>query len=58
MDCYLGDGRLRAGFATEGAGQPIALPALMAMTEHRAVASVMGYLQSDSATANSAAHLK
>lgn len=48
---------LRSGFVTEGARQGIALPALMAMTEHRAVASVMGYFQSGSATANPAAEL-
>ena len=48
---------LRSGFVTEGARQGIALPALMAMTEHRAVASVMGYFQSGQAAQNPAAHM-
>lgn len=48
---------LRSGFVTEGARQGIALPALMAMTEHRAVASVMGYFQAGSAANNPAARL-
>lgn len=48
---------LRSGFITEGARQGIALPALMAMTEHRSVASVMGYFQSGAAKDNPAAHL-
>ena len=46
---------LRSGFVTEGARQGIALPALMAMTEHRAVASVMGYFQAGAASSNPAA---
>ena len=48
---------LRSGFITEGARQGIALPALMAMTEHRAVSSVMGYFQAGSVATNPAAHL-
>ncbi len=48
---------LRSGFVTEGARQGIALPALMAMTEHRAVASVLGYFQAGTAADNPAAHL-
>ncbi len=48
---------LRSGFVTEGGRQGVALPALMAMTEHRSVASVMGYFQAGSSAANPAAHL-
>jgi len=48
---------LRAGFVTEGARQGIALPALMAMTEHRSVASIMGYFHAGGAAANPAARL-
>ena len=44
-------------YVTEGARQGIALPALMAMTEHRAVASVMGYFQAGAASSNPAALL-
>ena len=48
---------LRSGFVTEGGRQGIALPALMAMTEHRSVASVMGYFQTGGASDNPAARL-
>ncbi|MBZ4039025.1 site-specific integrase [Novilysobacter selenitireducens] len=48
---------LRSGFVTEGGRQGVALPALMAMTDHRAVASVIGYFQSGSAEQNPAARL-
>lgn len=48
---------LRSGFVTEGARQGIALPALMAMTEHRAVSSVIGYYQAGEASQNPAARL-
>jgi len=48
---------LRSGFVTEGGRQGIALPALMAMTEHRSVASVIGYFQAGNAADNPAAHL-
>lgn len=48
---------LRSGFVTEGGRQGVALPALMAMTEHRSVASVIGYFQAGSASTNPAAHL-
>ncbi|MGH9485668.1 MAG: site-specific integrase [Terriglobales bacterium] len=48
---------LRSGFVTEGGRQGVALPALMAMTEHRSVASVIGYFQTGSASKNPAAHL-
>ncbi|UJM88544.1 site-specific integrase [Rhodanobacter denitrificans] len=48
---------LRSGFVTEGARQGVALPALMAMTEHRSVSSVMGYFHAGSADQNPAARL-
>ncbi len=48
---------LRSGFVTEGGRQGIALPALMAMTEHRAVGSVIGYFQAGGVTENPAARL-
>lgn len=48
---------LRSGFVTEGGRQGVALPALMAMTEHRSVASVLGYFQAGGAADNPAAHL-
>jgi|SRR6185437_6096622 len=48
---------LRSGFVTEGGRQGIALPALMTMTEHRSVASDVGYFQTGSASTNPAAHL-
>jgi integrase len=48
---------LRSGFVTEGARQGIALPALMAMTDHRSVASVIGYFRTGDVTHNPAALL-
>lgn len=48
---------LRSGFITEGGRQGIALPALMAMTDHRSVASVIGYFQAGGVTDNPAAKL-
>ncbi|WP_240196384.1 MULTISPECIES: site-specific integrase [Stenotrophomonas] len=48
---------LRSGFVTEGARQGVALPALMAMTDHRSVASVIGYYQHGRVAENPAAHL-
>lgn len=48
---------LRSGFITEGGRQGVALPALMAMTEHRSVASVIGYFQAGGAADNPAAKL-
>jgi integrase len=48
---------LRSGFITEGARRGIALPALMAMTEHRAVSSVMGYFQAGGVADSPAAQL-
>jgi len=48
---------LRSGFVTEASRQGVSLPAIMAMTEHRAVSSVMGYFQTGSASLNPAARL-
>jgi site-specific recombinase XerD len=48
---------LRSGFVTEASRQGVALPAIMAMTEHRAVTSVMGYYQAGGIADNPAAHL-
>ena len=48
---------LRSGFITEGGRQGIALPALMALTEHRSVAQAIGYFQAGEATHNPAATL-
>lgn len=57
LDGDFGGHSLRSGFITEGGRQGIALPALMAMTEHRSVASVIGYFQAGGVTDNPAAHL-
>ncbi|MBH1461376.1 site-specific integrase [Stenotrophomonas sp. GD03993] len=48
---------LRSGFVTEGARQGIALPAIMAMTDHRSVVSVIGYYQAGAAETNPAARM-
>ena len=48
---------LRSGFVTEASRQGVPLPAIMAMTEHRAVSSVMGYFQTGGAASNPAARL-
>ena len=48
---------LRSGFITEASRQGISLPAIMQLTEHRAVSSVIGYFQTGGATANPAARL-
>src|SRR5438445_876419 len=48
---------LRSGFVTEAGKQNIPLAAVMAMTEHRAVSSVVGYFQSGAAQLNPAASL-
>lgn len=57
LDGDFGGHSLRSGFVTEGARQGVALPALMAMTDHRSVASVTGYYQSGGAQCNPAARL-
>jgi len=48
---------LRSGFFTEAGKQGVPLLAVMAMTEHRAVASVIGYFQSGAAEDNPAGRL-
>ena len=48
---------LRSGFVTEAGKQGVPLPAVMAMTEHRSVASVVGYFQAGAAEDNPAARL-
>jgi integrase len=57
LEGNFGGHSLRSGFVTEGGRQGIALPALMAMTEHRAVGSVIGYFQAGGVTDNPAARL-
>lgn len=48
---------LRSGFVTEASRKGISLAAIMQLTEHRAVASVIGYFQSGGAATNPAARL-
>lgn len=48
---------LRSGFVTEASRQGVSLPAIMQMTEHRAVSSVVGYFQTGGAASNPAARL-
>ncbi|WP_024867853.1 site-specific integrase [Pseudoxanthomonas suwonensis] len=48
---------LRSGFVTEASRQGVALPAIMQLTEHRSVSSVIGYFQTGGASANPAARL-
>jgi len=48
---------LRSGFVTEAGKQGVPLPSVMAMTEHRSVASVIGYFQAGAAEENPAARL-
>ncbi|WP_235871589.1 site-specific integrase [Pseudoxanthomonas winnipegensis] len=48
---------LRSGFVAEAGKQGVPLPAVMAMTEHRSVASVIGYFQAGAAEDNPAARL-
>lgn len=48
---------LRSGFITEGARRGIALPVLMAMTDHRSVASLIAYYQGGAFADNPAALL-
>jgi integrase len=57
LEGRFGGHSLRSGFVTEGARQGVALPALMAMTNHRAVGSVIGYFQAGGVTDNPAARL-
>ncbi|MDV3509181.1 site-specific integrase [Stenotrophomonas sp. C4297] len=48
---------LRSGFVTEAGKQGVPLPAVMAITEHRSLASVIGYFQAGAAEDNPAARL-
>lgn len=48
---------LRSGFVTEASRQGVSLPAIMQLTEHRAVSSVVGYFQTGEAAHNPAARL-
>jgi integrase len=48
---------LRSGFVTEAGRQGVPLAAVMAMTEHRSVSSVVGYFQSGAAEQNPASKL-
>lgn len=57
LEGNFGGHSLRSGFVTEGARQGVALPALMAMTEHRSMASVIGYFQAGAVADNPAARL-
>ena len=53
----IGRHSLRSGFVIEGGRQGVALPAVMAMTGHRSVTSVIGYVQAGGATDNPATRL-
>ncbi|MBB5676852.1 integrase [Xanthomonas arboricola] len=57
LDGDFGAHSLRSGFVTEAGKQGVPLPAVMAMTEHRSVASVIGYFQAGTAEDNPAARL-
>lgn len=48
---------LRSGFVTEAGRQGVPLAAVMQMTEHRAVSSVVGYFQAGAADQNPASRL-
>jgi len=57
LEGNFGGHSLRSGFVTEAGKQGVPLPAVMAMTEHRSVASVVGYFQAGQAEDNPAARL-
>jgi len=57
MSGDFGGHSLRSGFITEGARQGVALPALMALTEHRSVAQAIGYFQAGDLVKNPGARL-
>ena len=48
---------LRSGFVTEASRQGVSLPAIMQLTEHRSVSSVVGYFRTGGAADNPAARL-
>lgn len=57
LEGNFGGHSLRSGFVTEAGRQGVPLAATMQMTEHRSVASVVGYFQSGAAGSNPAARL-
>jgi len=57
LEGNFGGHSLRAGFVAEASRQGITLPAIMQMTEHRAVASGIGYFYAGEVTGNPAARL-
>ena len=57
LEGNFGGHSLRSGFVTEAGKQGVPLPAVMAMTEHRSVASVVGYFQAGKVEENPAARL-
>ncbi|KGO99834.1 site-specific integrase [Novilysobacter defluvii] len=57
LDGDFGGHSLRSGFVTEASRQGVSLPAIMQLTEHRSVSSVIGYFQTGGATVNPAARL-
>lgn len=57
LDGDFGGHSLRSGFVTEASRQGVALPAIMQLTEHRSVSSVIGYFQSGACDQNPAAWL-
>lgn len=57
LEGNFGGHSLRSGFVTEAGKQGIPLAAVMAMTEHRAVSSVVGYFQTGQIEQNPAAFL-
>lgn len=57
LEGSFGGHSLRSGFVTEAGRQGVPLAAVMQMTEHRAVSSVIGYFQSGGAEQNPAARL-
>ena len=57
LEGNFGGPSLRSGFVTEARRQGVARPAIMQLTEHRSVSSVVGYFQTGGASANPAASL-
>lgn len=57
LEGNFGGHSLRSGFVTEAGKQGVPLAAVMSMTEHRAVSSVVGYFQSGAADQNPASRL-
>lgn len=53
----LAGGSLRSGLVTGASRQGVSLQAIMQLTEHRSVSSVIGYFQTGGASANPAANL-